>query len=341
MKYLLFLLLFITSFTVNSATLYSRVSGSWSTGTTWSTVSCTGITCNCVPGSSDTVYICAGNTITINSNLTIGSGAGNPVAVIINGTLNLSNPPNTFWDILVKTGGRLTVNGSLNVDDAQLSNGSYVSFNSGSNVQIKGNLTNNNNSSNVSINGVVSVGGNFTNGTGGVIGGVGVLSVTGNSSGDGTTFGGSTTGSGTTFGGTSLPIELLYFSRNLYDDCVFLYWATASENNNDYFIVDKSITGYDWEVITTVKGALNSSTLNEYSHKDYDIYNNGIFYYRLTQVDINGDNEVFDIISILINKRKSKNIRNIRNIIGQEVDINHSGFIIITYEDGTYEKMFN
>lgn len=338
MKYLLFLLLFITSFTVNSATLYSRASGSWSTGSNWSTFMCGGGSCGCTPGNNDIVYICAGHTITMNADLTIGSGSGKPLTVIVNGTLNMNNK-----NLLIKTGGTLTVNGNItNIANAEFSNGSYVNFNAGSNIEIKGNLTNNNNSSNVLIDGLVEIDGNLTNGTGGVIGGQGVIFVTGNSSGNGTIFGGPTSGhgSGYVFGGTSLPIELLYFSRDLYDDYVVLYWATASENNNDYFIVDKSITGYDWKVITTVKGAVNSSTLNEYSYKDYDIYTNGIFYYRLTQVDINGDKETFDIISILINKRKSKNILTIKNIIGQEVDINYDGLKIIIYEDGTSEKSF-
>lgn len=335
MKYLLLVLLFITSFTVNSATLYSRASGSWTTGTNWSTFMCGGGSCGCTPASGDIVYICAGHTISLNSDLTIGSGSGNPITVIIDGTLNLNNK-----NLLVKTGGTLTVNGNLtNVKDAQFSNGSYVNFNAGSNIEIEGNLTNNNNSSNVVVDGLLSVSGNLTNGTGGVIGGQGVISVTGNSSGNGTIFGGPTTGTNTVYGGTALPIELLYFTRDLYEDCVILYWATASESNNDYFIVDKSVTGYDWKVISIVDGSLNSSNIKQYSYKDYDIYTNGIFYYRLTQVDINGDREIFDIISVFINNRKLKKISKVNNILGQDVDLDYNGLKIITYEDGTIEKM--
>jgi len=46
------------------------------------------------------------------------------------------------------------------------------------------------------------------------------------------------------------------------------------------------------------------------------------------------------VISILINNRKMKNISFIKNIIGQEVDINYNGLKIVTYEDGTSEKSF-
>jgi hypothetical protein len=336
MKYLLLVLLFITSFTVNSATLYSRASGSWNIGSNWSIVGCGGAPCNFTPGVGDIVYICIGHTITKNSDLTIGSG--NPSSVIVNGTLNLSNPPNTFWDILVKNGGTLTVNGSLNVDDAEFSNGSVVNFNAGSTTQINGDLENKNNSNHVFIDGVVSVDGDFEND--GTIGGQGILSVDEESEGSGTIFGGPNNQTGPyVFGGTSLPIELLYFSRDLYDDCVVLYWATASESNNDYFIVDKSVTGYDWKVISIVDGSLNSSNIKQYSYKDYDIYTNGIFYYRLTQVDINGDREIFDIISVFINNRKLKKISKVNNILGQDVDLDYNGLKIITYEDGTIEKM--
>lgn len=336
MKYLLVLLFMFSFIKLNAATLYSRASGSWDTGTNWSTFMCGGGSCGCIPGNNDIVYICAGHTITLNSDLTIGSGSGKPLTIIVDGTLNLNNK-----NLLVRTGGTLTVNGSLtNVANVEFSNGSYVNFNSGSIVQIGGNLDNKNNSSNITFDGLISVGGNFTNGTGGVIGGQGVLSVSGNSSGSGTIFGQPTTGTNVVFGGTALPIELLYFTRDIYPDHVVLYWATATETNNEYFLVEKSSTGIDWYIIVKIDGSINSTNIRHYSYKDYNI-ENGIFYYRLTQVDMNGAKEIFDIISASIINRKERKVVNVKNVLGQDVDIEYNGFKIILYDDGSIEKRIN
>jgi hypothetical protein len=63
-------------------------------------------------------------------------------------------------------------------------------------------------------------------------------------------------------------------------------------------------------------------------------------YYRLTQVDFNGVYETFDIISIN-NSRKQKQILKITNTLGQEVSKDTKGLLIITYTDGTSEKIMN
>ncbi|OFX43312.1 MAG: hypothetical protein A2046_08335, partial [Bacteroidetes bacterium GWA2_30_7] len=71
-------------------------------------------------------------------------------------------------------------------------------------------------------------------------------------------------------GGTnSLPVELISFDAVLIDNIVELNWTTASETNNDYFTIERSDGTIDnWNEITTVKGAGNSSSIINYEFTD-------------------------------------------------------------------------
>lgn len=102
------------------------------------------------------------------------------------------------------------------------------------------------------------------------------------------TSGGSVSGSGIITGVTGpLPIELINFSAQPQNTRVLLSWSTASERNNAYFSIEKSSDGINYTVISTIKGAGNSTSL-----KSYQTYDNqapeGIIYYRLKQTDFDG-----------------------------------------------------
>jgi hypothetical protein len=102
----------------------------------------------------------------------------------------------------------------------------------------------------------------------------------------------------------SLPIELMSFEAKPYNEDVLLEWTTASETNNDYFEVERSYNGIDFNSIGIVKGAGNSSTLKSYSLTDYEPLT-GLSYYKLKQIDYNGDFSFSDIVSILINSKEN------------------------------------
>jgi len=84
-----------------------------------------------------------------------------------------------------------------------------------------------------------------------------------------------------------LPIELLYFYAEPDFNLVELNWATASETNNEYFIIERSIDIKTWNIIQIVNGAGNSSHTIKYTANDYNPLN-GISYYRLKQTDFDG-----------------------------------------------------
>ncbi|WP_317897430.1 T9SS type A sorting domain-containing protein [Aurantibacillus circumpalustris] len=85
---------------------------------------------------------------------------------------------------------------------------------------------------------------------------------------------------------TPLPIELVSFTASFIEGkYVELMWTTATEKNNEYFEVQRSIDGLDWETITSIIGAGNSSTWQKYSFIDEHPYNLKS-YYRINQVDL-------------------------------------------------------
>ena len=72
---------------------------------------------------------------------------------------------------------------------------------------------------------------------------------------------------------------------------------TATEHNRAYFQVDKSRDGMNWQVLSTVDAAGNSTELLNYSAMDANALE-GNNYYRLTQVDIDGTSKEYGIINV-------------------------------------------
>jgi len=96
------------------------------------------------------------------------------------------------------------------------------------------------------------------------------------------------------YGGGALPIELISFQANCSDqNTVDVTWSTASEHNTNYFRVDKSRDGMQWDVLNTIGAAGNSNYTIDYALTDA-FPNPGINYYRLTQYDLDGVFETFD-----------------------------------------------
>lgn len=95
---------------------------------------------------------------------------------------------------------------------------------------------------------------------------------------------------------TPLPIELLSFDTQCEEAYNLVNWTTASEENNEKFILESSVDGESFTFNTEVLGSGTTSDLNYYEVRDYFLGEKSQ-YYRLSQVDYNGDTEVFPIIS--------------------------------------------
>lgn len=94
-----------------------------------------------------------------------------------------------------------------------------------------------------------------------------------------------------------LPVELLSFDAKHNGNIVEVTWTTASEWNNDYFTVEHSKDGMQFDEVTRVDGAGNSSTVINYSATDYEPYGN-TSYYRLKQTDFDGQYKYSEIIAV-------------------------------------------
>ncbi|WP_137757728.1 T9SS type A sorting domain-containing protein [Pontibacter sp. SGAir0037] len=83
-----------------------------------------------------------------------------------------------------------------------------------------------------------------------------------------------------------LPVELMNFKASIADDFIVLDWDTASETENDFYEVERSLNGHFFQSIGKVMGAGNSSQTIHYTFKDM-LPVAGTLYYRLKQVDFN------------------------------------------------------
>jgi hypothetical protein len=98
---------------------------------------------------------------------------------------------------------------------------------------------------------------------------------------------------------STLPIELTEFKGSLIDNRkVELKWATATEKNNDFFTVERSKDGQNWEKLVQILGAGNSESNLDYNYIDETPFRENVSYYRIKQTDFNGDFEYSPIISI-------------------------------------------
>ncbi|MBL0137147.1 MAG: T9SS type A sorting domain-containing protein [Bacteroidetes bacterium] len=104
---------------------------------------------------------------------------------------------------------------------------------------------------------------------------------------------------GTAQSTSPLPIELLMFDASVVPKGVQCVWKTASETNNDYFVIEKSANGITFETVGTVDGAGTTSELHSYSCLDKDPYK-GLSYYRLKQVDFDGVYTYSEIVAVRI-----------------------------------------
>ena len=95
--------------------------------------------------------------------------------------------------------------------------------------------------------------------------------------------------------GTVLPIELLSFTATCNGKYAKLAWTTASEHNNDYFIIERSEDAINFTEVGRVAGAGSSIELIDYTYNDYGIMG-GDNYYRLVQMDYDGSRTASEIV---------------------------------------------
>ena len=119
---------------------------------------------------------------------------------------------------------------------------------------------------------------------------------------------------------TLLPIELISFTAERFENEVILKWVTETENNNDYFTLERSNNGNDFISIGEINGAGNSTSILKYVFTD-DAPNAGMNYYRLKQTDFDG-NTSYSQIALVDFEAAAGTINIYNDLINNKIIIN-------------------
>jgi hypothetical protein len=102
---------------------------------------------------------------------------------------------------------------------------------------------------------------------------------------------------------TTLPIDLIEFDARPWLDHVEVIWKTATEKGSDHFEVQRSADGRHYEAIGRLPAAGNSVDTRSYHLVD-DAPLEGLSWYRLKQVDVDGTAQFFDPRTVLLGARR-------------------------------------
>jgi hypothetical protein len=79
-----------------------------------------------------------------------------------------------------------------------------------------------------------------------------------------------------------LPIELLSFTAECYNQNILLKWSSAAETTNNPFSIEETLDGFNWQLVANVEGLVNSTTISNYSFS-YNQPSYSRTYFRLNQ----------------------------------------------------------
>lgn len=96
---------------------------------------------------------------------------------------------------------------------------------------------------------------------------------------------------------TGLPVELTFFKGEMTENGTLLTWQTATEEINEGFEVQRSVDGQEWEILDFVYGNGTTVDVQDYDYLDTNPLE-GRSYYRLKQIDFDGQFEYSDIIEV-------------------------------------------
>ena len=146
-----------------------------------------------------------------------------------------------------------------------------------------------------------------------------------------------------------LPVEFASFQIEKNKEDIEIYWSTATEINNDKFIVQRSLDNILYTNIGTVEGQANSQIFTSYHYTDKEAPK-GTLYYRILQVDIDGSKD-YSMTRVLDNSNlidtwtvfpnpvnlNETCVINIKDYSSDLYLLDKNGSLISTYAKGTYD----
>lgn len=142
-----------------------------------------------------------------------------------------------------------------------------------------------------------------------------------------------------------LPVTLLSLKATGNDKGIDVRWVTASEFNNSGFEIQRTDNPEkDFEVIGWQDGAGNSSAVLHYSYFDRDVIAGKRYYYRLRQVDHNGDNVLTDVVSAVMDS----DVLNawiypnpVDNSTALSIDMPEEGFVTVVVTSASGVRLYS
>lgn len=248
---------------------HSISNGAFDANGVWSTTGADGGSCGCSPSCT----VPSSGTLTISDTVT-----SNCSLLLLKGSAEVS----------IQSPGHFIITG-----DVELRGNSEFTIDSNATVTINGDLDVGG-SSVFTVNGTLNLNGDAATAGSGTVCGQGTANITGTAS-----------GSGWCFSNDVLPIKLISFDAELTEtQNVKLSWATSAEVNNDVFILERSENGMSFFEIAQEPGNGNSQDRIDYSYVDA-FPGNGLFYYRLSQIDFDGRSETFELVAIEIGENET------------------------------------
>ncbi len=117
-----------------------------------------------------------------------------------------------------------------------------------------------------------------------------------------------------------LPVTLISFTATKYiGSTTLLSWATASEQNNKQFEVQRSTDGIHFETIAIVAGHGTTNQSQQYSVIDPAV-SEGTVYFRLKQVDLDGQFSYSKVVALDFSKTSLSLIQNEEGIVLTRAD---------------------
>ncbi len=99
----------------------------------------------------------------------------------------------------------------------------------------------------------------------------------------------------------ALPVELITLKAfPVNNEFIRVAWSTATEINNKQFDVLRSEDGLSFFKIGEVAGFGTTTEIQNYAYDDKNVLPNTTYYYRLNQVDFDGEEELSSIVSAAI-----------------------------------------
>jgi len=141
--------------------------------------------------------------------------------------------------------------------------------------------------------------------------------------------------------GGSLPVSYLEYQGKQNGDHNLITWKTTNEVNNSHFDIERQFGASQFTKIGRLEGFGTTSSTKDYQFEDYDISKPGVYYYRLRQVDYNGNEDLSGVIAIVVkDPNRAKSVGIYPNPVLSDLNLqlstqNHIGDISIELFDAT------